>query len=464
MDQLQYFKTAEDISKIGDTLLFSNTNITKLYARVGQLALETLEVKRTHRVNVVHLSRMKADIKYMEQQIVDLKEEINSAMTKKFGRVVDLDELEEAILRRFVYEMRTNKEDVKKEYAKKIAKVKKALATKEEELAKTIQEGTEKLNILTILQEEKNYLTHILLLQRKMEKQSAEKSHVDYKKDVLRLREIARHQHEQIIALQKDIRGMSFKVRPAFGSPPPKTPERPSSPPQASFRQRVFEDSVYTNIVESRAESSKCSTPNMELFREMSRIVKMFFVKSLKQQADCTQIQTITCTLARYLTNIATSFTPETADKLLPEIIQNFQSFIPEAVLEQISRADIAKLVEDVVGSFREEFDIEPRDVIQEIIAVSCEGLEKGHEKYAQTLVAEVIKQMVVTMRLNDLKDTVRLKEVAEELRERGINNCSLKKSEVVAEVTKYAAENYLDDIDEAMVKFIVDEIVKSKG
>lgn len=124
MDQMQYFKKAEDLTKIEDTLLFSNANVCKLYARVGQLALETLEVKRKHRINIVHLSRMKADIKFMEHQILDLKEEIDSAMIKKFGRVVDLDELEEAILRRFVYEMRTNKEDVKKEYAKKINEVK----------------------------------------------------------------------------------------------------------------------------------------------------------------------------------------------------------------------------------------------------------------------------------------------------------------------------------------------------
>lgn len=128
MDQIQFFKDANELGNIEDTLLFSNVNVTKLYARIGELALETLEVKRKHRVNVVHLSRMKADIKFMEQRILELKEEINSAMMKKFGRIIDLDELEEAILRRFVFEMSTNKEDVKKEYARKINEVKVSLS------------------------------------------------------------------------------------------------------------------------------------------------------------------------------------------------------------------------------------------------------------------------------------------------------------------------------------------------
>lgn len=300
-------------------------------------------------------------------------------------------------------------------------------------------------------------------------KNSTEQVHLDYKKDVLRFREIARQQYEQMIALQKDIRGLSFKCRASFGSPTmnQKSPEGGQlSPPHntLSFRQHVFEDSIYTNIqkTESRSESSKTSTPNMELFREMSRIIKMFFIKNLKQQADCTSIQTITCTLARYLTNIATSFTPETADKLLPEIIKNFKSFIPDVVLMQIPKADIAKLIEDVVGSFREEYDIEPKDVIQEIIAVSCEGLIKCHEKYSQTLLTEIMKQMVVTMRVNDLKDEMRLSEISFELKQRGFQHCGVNLSDVVAEVAKYAAENYLDDVDYELIKFIVERITNT--
>ena len=46
------------------------------------------------------------------------------AMIKKFGRIVNLDELEETILRRFAYEMRSNVDDIRNEYVVKINEVK----------------------------------------------------------------------------------------------------------------------------------------------------------------------------------------------------------------------------------------------------------------------------------------------------------------------------------------------------
>lgn len=124
MDQLQYFKNQEEFEDIDNTLLFNNNNVTKLYARVGQLALETIEVKRKHRINVIHLAKMKTDIKHMEKQISDLKDETNQAMLKKFGRIINLDDLEETILRRFTYDMRANIDDIRKEYQRKISDIK----------------------------------------------------------------------------------------------------------------------------------------------------------------------------------------------------------------------------------------------------------------------------------------------------------------------------------------------------
>lgn len=128
MDQMQYFKSQEEFVNIDDTLLFNNHNVTRLYSRVGKLALETIEAKRSHRINVIHLAKMKTDIKYMEKQIVDLKDEVNQAMLKKFGRVIDLNEVEETILRRFAFEMqieiKANADDIKKQYSNKINELK----------------------------------------------------------------------------------------------------------------------------------------------------------------------------------------------------------------------------------------------------------------------------------------------------------------------------------------------------
>lgn len=128
MDQLQYFKNQDEFVNINNTLLFNNHNVTRLYSRVGKLALETIEAKRSHRINVIHLAKMKTDIKFMEKQIVDLKDGVNQAMLKKFGRIVDLNDVEETILRRFAFEMqieiRASTDDIKKQYVNKINELK----------------------------------------------------------------------------------------------------------------------------------------------------------------------------------------------------------------------------------------------------------------------------------------------------------------------------------------------------
>ena len=56
----------------------------------------------------------------MTERIRLLKEDISECMYRKFNGKVNLDELEEAILRRLVAEMRTSLGDVKKEYENKI--------------------------------------------------------------------------------------------------------------------------------------------------------------------------------------------------------------------------------------------------------------------------------------------------------------------------------------------------------
>jgi cilia- and flagella-associated protein 44 len=145
---------------------------------------------------------MNTDIKFMEQQIVDLKDEINGTMMKKFGRIVDLDELEETILRQMVYNMRANVDEVKKEYARKIAAIEKDYAKKQDQLKNVLQRKTEKLNILTVLEEEKNYLGTVLWNQQK-QAWKTEAKRINYSEDLKKLKEIISQQMEQIVVCDK---------------------------------------------------------------------------------------------------------------------------------------------------------------------------------------------------------------------------------------------------------------------
>lgn len=67
----------------------------------------------------MHLARMKTDCNFMNNQILHLKEKTVTVMMKKFGAVVDLDEMEESILKKFLLNAQGSVEAIDKEYEKK---------------------------------------------------------------------------------------------------------------------------------------------------------------------------------------------------------------------------------------------------------------------------------------------------------------------------------------------------------
>lgn len=111
MHQLQHFREGEDYHDLSKAVLFDSTLLLDLQGRVDQLKVETLETKRLHRINIVHLRRMNTDLKFMRTEITRLEELIRQEMMKKFGMVIDLDELEEEVLRKYVFELETTAED-----------------------------------------------------------------------------------------------------------------------------------------------------------------------------------------------------------------------------------------------------------------------------------------------------------------------------------------------------------------
>lgn len=123
MNQMQYFRNLQDMADIKFTLLFDNKSIHAIYAQVGILARETMEIERKHRINVLHVGKMKTDIKFMNNQIIELKRECVEVVYRKFGRMLTLDDLEETVLRRMCYEMRADIKEIKKAYAIQVSDV-----------------------------------------------------------------------------------------------------------------------------------------------------------------------------------------------------------------------------------------------------------------------------------------------------------------------------------------------------
>lgn len=462
MDQMQYFKNQTEFENIGNTLLFNNQNVTKLYARVGKLALETIEAKRKHRINVIHLAKMKTDIKFMEKQIADLKDGTSQAMLKKFGRVIDLNEVEETILRRFAFElqveMRANAEDIKRQYFNKINELKKTKIVKEETLSRVIQEATEKLNILTVLEEEKNFLHRIIAMQsRKREGRSAGYEIIN---DLGKLKEISNHQKEQIEMLQREIRALSLKTK-SFVDARQEFESLNYSITQLRGECR-FEDSICSNPDESMLSSTRATTPDHEVFNEILKTVKKFAEDNFREQVEEVEIENISLNLAKYLTNVAVNFPPTEADEILPEVINNFSNFLPKHI--RVAPENVAELVAKIIGNYNESNEANRCEVLREIMNNTIESANQtaiSSNSYLQHIVTEIFKQMVITMRFKDIANPDCGKEIAERLSKLNATQTrNVNIDEVIDEILEHANDNMEDDIDGDVLRKIISDII----
>ncbi|XP_053686558.1 cilia- and flagella-associated protein 44 [Sabethes cyaneus] len=460
MDQLQYFRTEAEFYDIENSLLFNNEKLMKLYARVGQLAMETLETKRKHRINVVHLARMRTDIKYMDQQIIELKEQIIEAMIKKFGRVINLDELEETILRKFAFEMRANMDDVRKSYAERVRDLKVIYSKKQEELARVIQEGTEKLHVLTVLQEEYNNLTKMLANQKKFLERK-EQEPVNYEADLVKLKEIAKAQKEQINMLQREIRTLSIKCKPLSTDgaqiiEPAVGQERTA---------RVPDDSTYPNVMDSAPPSTRASSPDNFLYNEISSLVDDFLTDHLGTIVQKSDIKRVVTHLSHYLSNIIANFAPEHASDLLPHIIENFKSFIPEELLLTIPPQSIAELIENIFRTFKEGYDIDTKEILNEIVNNSLEMVPPASQNYSHNILADILKQVLSTLHITDINHPETVTFIANGLRNKpGIDPAAVNIDLLSTELLQYSSENMVDDVNHSTIKLIISGILQQSS
>lgn len=105
---------------------------------------------------------MNIDLKSMAAKIRSMKKKIIHEMKIKFGSKVNVDELEEAILRRLVMELRVAMLNIGEEYDKQVHEWEDIMADRQVELKNVIRENTARLDIFAALQHEKSELTKFL--------------------------------------------------------------------------------------------------------------------------------------------------------------------------------------------------------------------------------------------------------------------------------------------------------------
>lgn len=128
---------------------------------------------------------MVVDVRYMRDKLKALREQIEEAQYRKFGCIVDTTELEQALLKRFIWDLRSSADQIRAEFQELIksiqaspwridslhvflgigcAKVKLVsllqadVRVKFTELKQSIEQNTERQNLLLVLTEERNRL------------------------------------------------------------------------------------------------------------------------------------------------------------------------------------------------------------------------------------------------------------------------------------------------------------------
>lgn len=219
LSQIQNFKKDHEMEKIKDSVIFSAQGLSNLYKRVGELEKETELQKQKHAKNQQHLQRMKIDIKHMREVIIRLNNEINEVMLRKFGVKIDIDDLEESLLKRMVAEMHGIVLDLERQLDKNLKSIRDTLIEKKETYSRKMQENTERYNLLTVLQEEKTKLQQLLLRQEKVLCAEPIISEKEQQNDIEKLTKVAKLQEERIATLKLEIKMLKYKVKPTTPAP-----------------------------------------------------------------------------------------------------------------------------------------------------------------------------------------------------------------------------------------------------
>lgn len=166
MSQIQHFREGEDYCDISEAVLFDADRLVQLKSRASILEDETIKTHHVYRRNIVHLRRMKIDLKFMNLESKRLQAEINEEMMRKFGMIIELDELEEEVLRKYIFELETTADEEIADIVAEMKRKKAEIALAQEELIRETQLNCDKQNVLSVLLEEKTNVGKMLQDQR----------------------------------------------------------------------------------------------------------------------------------------------------------------------------------------------------------------------------------------------------------------------------------------------------------
>ncbi|XP_060530871.1 cilia- and flagella-associated protein 44 [Cylas formicarius] len=445
LDQIYEFNP--ESSDISDFIVFSRSQLTDLYRQVDVLKNETLKQQISHDTYLAHLMRLGRDTTYMKRKLRSLKLDIIQLLKTKFGKIVDIDELElamlqrsfqkqyvneleEVVLKKLVYNLRIKMTDIKAMYLSVLDDWDRKIAKAQEELADEIKQNTKRVELIAVINREKEELAKFVRSQQtKREKiESTEAVHKEFLKDLLKLESIVEEQNRTLHELREETKMLKVK-----GLPPKSTRKKvvyledkekheveeskeQERPPDWEYFDEFINEEIYDEGAKSMEKVSfkrEITIPGFYSLEEADIIEDL--VECLTKDVDQTLIQKSKETITRkILSSVAdctsvTEIVNEIMNSLPLEFTEEQQKLIKKSADQLLSIQDAPQINDEHISSCM-------KDILDDIVAdVFCSG--------PASFMTALIEQLLENLPLEYLKSNetidkivIKVKQLAEDI------------------------------------------------
>ncbi|KAH8293138.1 hypothetical protein KR044_006149, partial [Drosophila immigrans] len=452
MDQLQHFHEGHDFRDVSQAILFDADMLVDLRRRAEKLHEETLATKRWHRINFVHLRRMNRDIKFMRFEITRLEEEIKQAQMKRFGLIINLDELEEEVLRRYVFELETTAEEEMRALEKELQERKIELSRCEEQLVQETQTNTEKLNMQTVLLEQKNVMDNILDVQDRNYAKWAKPHGLNLNYDIEKLMGIENGLLQQIECLEREICTLRLKAKPLQINELGPMPQQQEQPVLTELTPMPTEPEICPAILNVEAYMLP-PMPDDFIMDRVHTLVQKTFNQFFGRHTTPENVRRFAQRSSLYLCQAAYSFQGRYTDRIAECITEHLESIVPKKYLIHMSGEEMRKMFQEVVAIFDyERSDVNTEELISGIFehakdALCAKGICEVVNR-TQFIVLHMFKELAEVLPLEEFQADETLRMIVDVLeREPMADPRAINVDELVSSTLKHAQENLLDSV-----------------
>ncbi|XP_017782969.1 PREDICTED: uncharacterized protein LOC108567166 [Nicrophorus vespilloides] len=416
LDQIQNISERGNMNLIKDSLVFSKHTLSNLYKRVGELYMETVQQRSKHKLSVKHLMKMKVDFSHMQSTMKSIRREIADEMTIQFGGPVNIDELQEFLLKKLIFNLKLSMIDIKSMFIKELEYWYDIHKVKQKHLMQVFKENTIKFDLLTMITKEKFDLEKIIEHQTDLRNnfedvvQMANK----LKSDINKLKEVAKDQERDIETLKLEIKLYRTKGYTI----------KPEHPPTIQIEE-----------VDEEEEEEESVIPDWEYMEEY-KFTEAYAKEYWKDLKD------------------------KEAFKLRQDVLINIIEELFDNIDREIDKNSVIKLLKSVISDVMNKCDVE--QIISDILA----AIPPPHTDDQQSLI-ELTAEKLYSIEDNEFDEEIVMqsKEILMEILNDILNNVGLNSVERFGNLVNTLTENLPLDVimAEENMSCIVDTIQRSR-